>query len=156
MTTWLWSLFNILHCCRWILAQVCIKKIGLMSSIKATDSSRSGEMSYMNRYKPLTSWAGDQGQCPGGVLRAKLNACLIFQTLILTLKQGSVCQWGCWRGVRRPPPPPLQKGISRNKKFRRVKIELNGKPPTAGARAHIDPINYAQRLIGLLKILRWL
>jgi hypothetical protein len=42
--------FEIRHCCRWILAQVWRKKIGLMSNVKATAASRSGEMIY---YEPL-------------------------------------------------------------------------------------------------------
>jgi hypothetical protein len=36
--------FEILHCCRFILAQVWRKKIGLSSSVKATAASHSGEM----------------------------------------------------------------------------------------------------------------
>ena len=43
------KIFEILHCCRWILAQVW-RKNGLMCSVKATAASRSGEMIY---YEPL-------------------------------------------------------------------------------------------------------
>ena len=51
-------------------------------------------------------------------------------------------------------PPPLQKGISRNKKFCRIKNRIERETADSwGVRAHIDPINYAQSLIGLLKIL---
>ena len=42
--------FEILHCCRWILAQVWRKKIGLMSSVKALAASHSGEMI---NYEPI-------------------------------------------------------------------------------------------------------
>ena len=44
------KIFEILHCCTWILAQVWRKKIGLMSSVKATAASHSGEMIY---YEPI-------------------------------------------------------------------------------------------------------
>ena len=45
--------FEILHCCRWILAQVWRKKIGLMSSVKATAASHSGEMI---NYEPINAF----------------------------------------------------------------------------------------------------
>ena len=38
------KIFEIRHCCRWILAQIWRKKIGLMSGVKATAASRSGEL----------------------------------------------------------------------------------------------------------------
>jgi len=47
----------------------------------------------------------------GGVLRAKLNACFIFQSKILTLKRGSGRQWGLRRGRGRSSPT-LEKALS--------------------------------------------
>ena len=54
------KIFEILHCCRWILAQVWRKKIDLMSSAKATAASRSGEMIY---YEPLGLYAFNFSFC---------------------------------------------------------------------------------------------
>ena len=58
------------------------------------------------------------------------------------------------RGEAAAPPPHFKREFPEIKNSVALKIELNAKPPTAGGvRAHIDPINYVQSFIGLLKTL---